>query len=365
MVQKYFNQLNYTLGNEDTSVDLELIRRLGSQKVFSVAGCGSRSFPLLESASSVDLVDVSEYQLSLCRLREALYRNLSFNEFLLFFDYPPYHGQNNIFERKRIFLSLELESRDRDFFRNIFEEISWESPLYQGKWERTFQKMSYVLRALLGKNYKKIFEFHDLDEQIYFFENEFSKLKWNSLLFLLGNKSVFNALLYKGDFIEKNVEENHFEYYQTSFNQLFLNNLARSSFFAHLCFFGKITHSDGNPIEAVESNFLAVKDKLEGGAKVQYHQGDLVGLLGSKEFENKYDFLGLSDVPSYFKGDLEKTFLQTIRSSLQEGGIICLRNYLRIPNSNNSGLEDISHQFQSLFLNEKVGVYRFQILKKI
>ena len=46
MAQEYFNQLNYTLGNEDTSIDVEIVKRLGSQSIFSVAGCGSRSFPL-------------------------------------------------------------------------------------------------------------------------------------------------------------------------------------------------------------------------------------------------------------------------------------------------------------------------------
>ena len=279
MVQKYFNQLNYTLGNEDTSIDLEIVKRLGPQAIFNVAGCGSRSFPLLETCHELHMVDISEYQLSLCRLREALYRHLNFNEFMIFWDFPPFNGQDNSYERKRIFQSLELEEKDREFFRSIFQENHWQSLLYLGKWERTFQTMSHALRLILGKDYKKLFSFHSLDEQREYFKGKFPRKKWNALLFLLGNKSVFNALLYKGDFIEKNVEENHFEYYQNSFDTLFENNLARESFFAHLCFHGKIIHSDGNPIEAKEDNFNQVKDKLLNGAGIGYHQGDLVSLL--------------------------------------------------------------------------------------
>ncbi|MCR9206553.1 MAG: DUF3419 family protein, partial [Halobacteriovoraceae bacterium] len=269
MVQKYFNQLNYTLGNEDTSIDCEIIKRLGSQSVFSVAGCGSRSFPLLEHCNELHMVDVSEYQLSLCRLRESLYKALSFDEYLLFFDFPPFHGQDNSFQRQKIFKSLELESRDRDYFRRVFNELNWGSLLYTGKWERTFQTMSKGLRAILGKDYSKLFTYHHLEDQVHYFENDFNKLRWNSLLFLLGNKSVFNALLYKGDFIEKNVPENHFEYYKGAFDTLFTNNLARESFFAHLCFFGEINHSDGNPIEAKEMNFNRVKEKILSGATIQ------------------------------------------------------------------------------------------------
>lgn len=363
MVQKYFNQLNYTLGNEDTSVDLAIVKRFKSKSVFSVAGCGSRSFPLLESCEQLDIVDVSEYQLALCRLREALYRQCDFEQYLIFFNFPPFHGQDNKYARKEIFRSLELEARDREYFRSVFQELNWEGLLYCGRWERTFQTMSKGLRAILGKNYADIFQFHDLEEQRDYFQRKFNKMRWNSLLFLLGNKSVFNALLYKGDFIEKNVEENHFEYYKNSFDDLFMNNLARESFFAHLCFFGQITHSDGNPIEAKRDNFLAVKDKLIN-SPVGYHQGDLVSLLEGKVPGKEFDFIGLSDVPSYFKGDLERDFLQRIKASVAIGGHICLRNYLRIPNSEKKGFVDVTHLCKDLFPLEKVGVYRFQILQR-
>lgn len=365
MVQKYFNQLNYTLGNEDTAVDCEIVKRLGSKNVFSVAGCGSRSFPLLEHCDELHMVDVSEYQLSLCRLREALYKALSFEEFLLFFDFPPYHGQDNSYQRKKIFQSLELESRDRDYFRQVFNELEWQSLLYSGKWERTFQTMSKGLRAILGRGYPDLFEFHNVEDQAYFFKNKFNKVRWNALLFLLGNKSVFNALLYKGDFIEKNVEENHFEYYKQSFETLFTHNLARDSFFAHLCFFGEITHSDGNPIEAKDSNYRVVKEKIMTGPPVKYFQGDLVGLLESDECQGLYDFIGLSDVPSYFKGPLEENFIQRIRGALKPNGVICLRNYLRIPETNTDGLKDITDNFLDLYPKEKVGVYRFKLFQSI
>lgn len=365
MTKKYFNQLNYTLGNEDTSIDVELVKRLGSKNIFNVAGCGSRSFPLMEGGAHLSMVDISEYQLALCRLREALYRQFSFQEFLLFLEFPPYHGQDNRYERRRLFSELELNSSDRDFFRALFSENDWGSLLYLGKWERTFQTMSHALRLILGKDYGKIFEFHNLDEQRDYFFNKFPKMKWKSLLFLLGNKSVFNALLYKGDFIEKNIEGTHFDYYENSFNQLFTESLARESFFAHLCFFGEITHSDGNPIEAHEKNFMAVKKALEEQRVVQYFQGDLVKILSGQEHENTYDYIGLSDVPSYFKEETERDFLQNIKGSLLQNGVVCLRNYLRIPNCDTLGFEDITHKFSDLYPKEKVGVYHFKLYQKL
>lgn len=364
MVQKYFNQLNYSLGNEDTAIDVEIVKRLGPKDIFSVAGCGSRALPLLESCNNLTMVDFSSYQLALSRLRLELYRKVDWVDYCLFFEFPPFQGQDNRHRRREIFASLELSEGDRLFFKGVFDELSWGSLLYAGSWERTFQKLSKALRFILGKNYDALFKFQNLEEQVDYFKNEFNKVRWNSLLFLLGNKSVFNALLYKGDFISKNAPESHFEYYKQSFDKLFTHSLARESFFAHLCFYGKINHSDGNPIEAKKDNFSAVKEKACGNSDISFVQGDLVEILSRDEYANKYDFLSLSDVPSYFSGDMERLFLQKISSSLKKSGVVCLRNYLRTPEADYSGFEDITEQFSGIYGLEKVGVYRFQLFQK-
>ncbi len=367
MTQKYFSQLNYTLGNEDTAIDIEIVRRLKSESIFNVAGCGSRSFPLLanDSIKHLSMGDVSPYQLALCRLREALYKECNFQEFLLFFDFPPYHGQDNRRKRKEIFTRLILNESDRSFFRGLFNEINWGSLLYLGKWEKTFQKLSLALQTLLGKEKETLFNFDYVDEQRNYFFNRFPQKKWKALLFVLGNKSVFNALLYKGDFIKKNVPGTHFQYYKESFENLFANNLARESFFAHLCFFGKIIHSDGNPIEAVEENFLKVKESLQSVVKPNYIEGNLLEKLSEDFYTESFDYLGLSDVPSYLSGPDEKNLLNNLNQCLKKGGVICLRNYLRVPETKTGGFEDITGEFSDLFLYEKVGVYRFQLFKKI
>ena len=364
MAQAYFNQLNYTLGNEDTACDVEIVKKLNSKSIFSVAGCGSRALPLLEGAERVIMGDVSPYQLSLSRLRKSLYEDLEFEEFLIFFDFPPYHGQNNSYRRKEIFKKLNLSSEDKSYFYNIFRGLSWQSLLYIGKWERTFQTLGKALRLIVGKEYSKIFDFHSLNEQKYYFENEFPMMRWKSLIFLLGNKSVFNTLLYKGDFIVKNAKESHFDYYKNSFDNLFHHNLARSSFFLHLCFFGELIHEDGNPVEATASNFAAVKEKIKNGAKAETYQGDMVSFLGEANQRESFDYLSLSDVPSYFSGDLERDFIQNIAPSVKKDGVICLRNYLRTPEANLSGFIDVTKDFSEVINSEKVGVYRFQILRK-
>jgi S-adenosylmethionine-diacylglycerol 3-amino-3-carboxypropyl transferase len=366
VTKKYFRELNYTLGNEDTSIDVEIIKGLNAKDVFSIAGCGSRSLPLLEQCDRIVLNDIGPYQLGLSRLRASLYRNVSFQDFLLFFDYPPYHSQDNSRRRKEIFYSLDLDIQDKDFFLGVFTEINWDSLLYHGRWEKTFQTLSKAIRIILKKEHDRIFNFYDLEGQKEYFYSTFSNLNWKALIFLLGNKSVFNALLYKGDFITKNYPESHFEYYRQSFENLFTHSLARKSFFAHLCFFGKIIHSDGNPIEAWESNFKAVQNKIKNAEHcVEMVQGNMVELLQSPLYQNQFDYLSLSDVPSYFHGQVEKNFLVDIAPALKKGGVVCMRHYLRRPECNIEGFEDITSEFGDLFLKEKVGVYRFELLRKV
>src|SRR5690606_14333538 len=186
--------------------ELALVKSLKSKHVFSIAGCGSRALPLLaHGAETLTCVDVASAQLALTRLRLAGYKCLSFEEFLIFWGFPPYAAYDYRKVRRALFDKLELNASDRTFFAPIFEAHGWNSILFSGSWERTFQTLSKGLRFIMGKDYAKILSFTELEKQVHYYENDFPMRRWESVLFLLGNKAVFNALLYKGDFIKKNV----------------------------------------------------------------------------------------------------------------------------------------------------------------
>ncbi|MDO9183594.1 MAG: DUF3419 family protein, partial [Bacteriovorax sp.] len=176
--------------------------------------------------------------------------------------------------------------------------------------------------------------------------------RWKIVLLILGNKALFNALLYKGDFIEKNVSESHYDYYFNAFNRLFTRDLAQKSFFLHLCFYGKINSLMGVPREASEK----IHQKIANSKTVvNYISEDLISHL--KSGINTYDFLSLSDVPSYFKGDLEINFMQMIRPSLAPGAIVVNRYYLRKSNCNLEGFQDVTETHRLIIDLEKVQMY--------
>lgn len=359
MAQKYFSGLNYTLGNEDTSVEIGMIKKLKPKNVFSICGSGGRSLPLAHSeAENLVLADLSKEQLFLAQLRLATYKNLTHEEFLLFWGYYPYSNDNNASERKTLFNKITLTVEVRDFFTNVFNEINFDSLLYLGKWERTFATFAKLNRALLGKDFDRILRFDSLEDQVHYYHTQFPMKRWKALIHVLGNKAMFNALLYKGDFITKNSPLSHFDYYYQAFERLFTKDLAQKSFFLQLCFYGRIKSLLGVPVEASKESFERVKASK---AHVDYVKEDFVSYL-SRGLK-KFDFLSLSDVPSYFQGELERDFMQKIRPSLNPGAIVVNRYYLRSSECNVANFIDVTDEYIDLIELEKVQMYQIKVYK--
>lgn len=357
MGKKYFTGLNYTLGNEDTSVEINLCKAFNPQRIFSICGSGGRALPLAtDKTELITLGDLSREQLFLADLRHSTYKELSYDDFLKFWGYFPFRDDDNGDFRKKVFYSLDLDPEVRNFFEKVFIELDFRSVLYLGKWERTFQTLAHINRFMLGRNYDRIMRFDNLSDQISYYQSSFPLLKWKSVIYMLGNKSLFNALLYKGHFIEKNSPLSHFDYYFNAFNRLFTNDLAKKSFFLQLCFYGKVQSLEGIPVEATKESFDRIK---AANNKVDFIHQDFVSYLA--EGKQKFDFVSLSDVPSYFKGDLERDYMQKITPSLNDGAVVVVRYYLRKAHADLSNFIDISHNHKDVIDAEKVQMYDIKI----
>lgn len=367
MTDKYFKSLNYSLANEDTWPEVRLMRRWKPKKILSVAGSGGRSLPLLTgNPESLHVVDLSEEQLWLGSLREEAIRKCSHEDYLLFWGYPPFEGMIYVRRRREIFETLDLRPEARKYFEQLFQSVSWNAILYEGKWEKTFHKFSYVTRALMGTGIlKEILTSLNTQEQQRFFQEKFPKKRWDLVFKILGNATVFNALLYKGHFVKKNVPETHFEYYKNAFGRIFGQTLLRGNFFAQLCFFGKIISKEAIPVEGDVAVFSEMKKWLLSH-QTHSHQGNILELIPAKSELSGIDFLSFSDVPSYFEGETEKRYLQIVRPKISVGGVVLVRNYLRLPESPDlSGYEDITHEVEEDFRDEKVQMYMIKAYRRV
>ena len=359
--KKYFTQsLNYTLANEDTLLELDLLPN-GVGHVLSVAGSGGRVLPLLaKNPKNITCVDLSQEQLYLTELRIESVRALTREEFLAFWGYPPRSATPS--ERRSIFNKIKISESAKKFIKGLFDHLEWKSILYEGKWERTFIKLSQVNRLLTGVRGLELFSALNEKEQKEYLENKFPRKAWGMVLALVGNAGVFNTLLYKGAFPRKNIPKSFYTLYKQTFDRLFLSGLARQNFFLQLVFFGRVIFEDGLPIECRTDIFEAAKKSVIK-TKISYVHSDLIQAVEKSEMP--IDFVSLSDVPSYFSGELEKNFMSRMSKNIAPHGIAVLRNYLHVPEDLDiSDYEKVTGQYQDQILSEKVGVYQIEVYRR-
>jgi S-adenosylmethionine-diacylglycerol 3-amino-3-carboxypropyl transferase len=360
MSKDYFNSLNYTIGNEDTSLELAVMPE-NTQHVFAIAGSGSRIIPLLsKNPLRLTCVDSSFEQLALAELRIASVKLLDYEDFLSFWGYPP--RQMSSRKRQQIFNNLEISEQAKIFLETLFKKHGWQPILYSGKWEQTFKKLSKINRLLVGQRGLGIFSCQTREEQENYLKIKFPHRAWSFSIFILGNAVVFNALLYKGNFPQRNIKKSLHGFYMERFGRLFKQDIARKNYFLQLLFFGSLQYPDGLPVECDQNVFLKAKNGLQK-TKVDYICGDI--LEEAKNPSLPIDFLSLSDVPSYLKRPREQMFLQEIKNGLSARGIVVCRYYLRIPeNLNVSGYKNITDNFREAIAREKIQMYSFGIFQK-
>jgi S-adenosylmethionine-diacylglycerol 3-amino-3-carboxypropyl transferase len=351
----YFNRLNYTLANEDTGLEVAMLQRSPRPAhVFSIAGSGGRVLPLLAAQPKrVTCVDLAQEQLHLTELRFESTRALSHEEFVAFWGYPP--SPMSPHERRENFARLRLSPEARIYLQNLFAENAWKPVLYLGGWERTFAGMSRLNRLLTRERGARLFEARTLEEHAEYFEKHFPKRVWSALVTALGSATFFNAVLYKGKFPRHNLPVPPRQFYHDAFAKLFRQGPARQNYFLQLLFFGEILFSEGNPVECDPFVFERAKEALDG-CEIVYRQGDAVDIAAHSPV--KIDFLSFSDVPSYFTGERERTFLQDVSRGLNPGAQVVVRNYLHVPEQTSTrGFENVTDRYRDLIEREKVQMY--------
>ncbi|MFZ9519529.1 MAG: DUF3419 family protein [Silvanigrellaceae bacterium] len=361
MSNSYFNTLNYSLANEDSSLELGILPD-GRRHVLCVAGSGARVLPLFaKNPRRLTCVDLSKEQLLLAELRIESARNLPREQFIGFWGYPPVEMQAG--ERKQILSGLNVSAECMDFFSRLFESQDWNKILYIGRWEKTFSKISQACRLVLGSAAHDIFNSTTKAEHDDFMLKDFPTLRWNLLVFLIGNSSFFNALLYKGHFPKKNTPGSHRQFYKEAYDRIFSIGLPRENFFLQLTLLGAIQFHEGNPVECQ----AGVYEKIQSGIRqceIVYQAANVVEHVSGLS-DDPVDFVSISDVPSYFDETLAREFLKRLGSGLSREALVVVRYYLRVIHETEmAGFERVTEKFGSLIDAEKTQMYHVEVYQK-
>jgi S-adenosylmethionine-diacylglycerol 3-amino-3-carboxypropyl transferase len=346
----YFKKLNYTLGDEDPSFEMSVLPERVNH-VMAVADCGSRIVPLLaKQPQKLTCVDICSDQLSVTKLRIALLAECDLVEYRQFLGYE--EGMSSI-EREEIFEILNIDSPAKNALREMFSEVKWDAPLYHGKFERTLNVLSKLIRMICGSGVANIFDCKTIEEQRAYYRSRFPHFRWRIALFFLGNSTALNSLLYKGDFPKKNINASYFEVYSEIFKRLFTHELARNSFFLQLLILGRIFYKEGLPIECEAEVFSAAKSALEH-CEVTYSENDVFEEVRKTD---GLSFLSLSDVPSFLPNDIANDSLQIVKPHMSSGSLVVIRGHVRIVKPNSNGFKNISANFAPMAMRESTQLW--------
>lgn len=363
MTKHYFTDLNYTLGNEDLTVEYKILQNEFPQKninICAIAGSGNRSVILLtQHTKEIVYCDTSAQQLALTELRTQSLKYLTHAEFLDFFGYT----STTPVKRKALFAKIKTTKKTGSTMAIILKEHQWKELIYIGKWERTFYKISRMIRVIAGNKIRTLINIDNSNDYFSFLNTTFPVLRWNLAIFIIGNATMFNKLLYKGAFPENNVSKSIYTFYKNSFNKVFNQGVAKTNFFLNILINGTIEHADAFPIECNEKLFEQARNNIKT-TRFTYNVGNLLDV--AQNYKNHFHYIVLSDIPSYFQGPQEQIFLQLLHPSLHTGGIVVMRFYLHIPqNVDCTGFLEITTRYKEVIEKEKVGMYAIKVFQKI
>lgn len=365
MAKEYFSDLNYTLANEDTRVEWELLPA-DAERVFSIAGSGARCLPLIAKRPRyLDVIDMSVSQLYLCELRLQAMKTLAYEEYLFLMGYRGalQGGANEGDDREKIYRRLVLSAEAQRYWDERVQGWKPRGFILLGRWESHFQKIGVLFRDYLKCDFTKIFEAQSLEEQAEAYEKYWPKLRWNSFIRLVASEYVFNRFLYKGHFsgqadhrTEKRAPS---QFIMEEFERIFKTQLVRKNYFMQILFLGKIAHEEGLPLEAHQHVVEAVKNSP---TQVRYLHGNLLEELP----KHAYDFISLSDTISYLDQKDANQILQKLAPGTKSGSQMVIRSFMRAPTAIDLNgwqeLQDKNAWAQNL---DGTGVYQFHIFQKL
>lgn len=364
MAKEYFSDLNYTLSNEDTRIEFDLLPE-GANRVFSIAGSGARCLPLIaKNPKYLDVIDMSVSQLYLCELRLQAMKTLTYEEYLFLMGYRGalQGGHDEGDSREELFKRLTLSTAATSYWQDRVEGWKPRGFILLGRWESHFQKLGYLFRDVLQCDFSKVFAAQTLSEQIELYEKHWPKIRWNSFIRVAASEFVFNKYLYKGHFSgradHKTEQRAPWQFIMEEFDRIFRTQLVRKNYFMQILFLGRIAYEEGLPLEAHEHVVASVK---KSKTEVRYLHGNLLEELP----KHAYDFISLSDTISYLEQRDANQILQRLNADCKAGTQMVIRSFMRAPTAIDlKGWEELGEKNKWAQHKDGTGVYQFHIFSK-
>ena len=370
IIQDFFGgPINYSACNEDGRSELSIVKQIDDARDFLViAGGGERLFNLLvedRAEARFDVVDGNRSQLFLLELKKLCILTLppdTLRAFLGLTDMSPKQRRDVYQQQIRPGLSSPAQAYFDAHLRRIARGI-----LYQGEFEQFLKIIATACGLVFGKTLKNFFACQTLDQQQRYFHSHIDGVRWQTLMWVLCRKIWFRLLSRDPAFYVYEGLDSYYKHLRGSIEHALLNIPAKENFLLSLMLTGRYQPEfDVMPPCYRDENIDAVKKNILQ-CEINLHHALLGDFLGATTTD--YDFMSLSDIPSYVSSDELVGLLGSIASHLSPQAYVVIRQLFSRHNVFTrqkltecrlmpiTALEDGLKQTDSSF------IYQFQVLQ--
>ncbi len=354
----FYNRLNYSLGNEDWSVEEQALRITSGNKILCVTASGDRPLHLLLSdCESVFSIDMNPIQNYLLELKIAALSLLDYEEYLAFLGCTESAHRIGTFTK----IKSHLSSKAKIYWEN-HKKMIMKGIIYQGRVEKLTHFGAKFIYFVRRKEINTLLSFDDPKKQ-----REYVSLKWDTKWWRKFFDIFLNPLLMKIilndpgviSFLDPSIKPGQYIY------QRMLKYLqhypAKKSALIQLVLTGKVLEDAYFPYLTF-SGYTKIRSNIH---KLTFQTGNIIEYIHQIE-PNQFDCFSMSDIASYMpQHDFEK-LLQGIVHSANSSARFCIRKFMSnhaVPDAISPYFDRDSQLEQHLENEESNFVYRFMVGK--
>lgn len=351
---QFYKRLNYSLGNEDWSVEEQALRIRSGDRVACVTASGDRPLHLLMTdCSEVISIDMNQIQTNLLELKLSALSQLDYEKYIAFLGCEPTEHRFAIYNELKNNLSAEAAA-----YWDKNKKMIERGVVYQGFVERLTNVVSKVLHVIRHKKVDTLLSFSDIDSQRDYVKKEWDTLFLRELFELLLSSNISKYIINDpGLIVQEDGSIIPGQYIYQRMNQYLENNLARKSPLFQLIFTGKILPDAYFPYLTYEG-YKKIRANIN---RLQFKTGNIIEFLNST-VPNTFDCYSMSDIASYMPQEIFEELLNGIYSSAKDNAHFCLRELMthrKIPCHLTSKFQRDAKLEAKLEKEETNFVYRF------
>jgi S-adenosylmethionine-diacylglycerol 3-amino-3-carboxypropyl transferase len=352
----FYNRLNYSLGNEDWSVESQALRVAKGDRVICVTASGDRPLHLLMTdCAEIISIDMNPLQSHLLELKMAAIAWLEYEKYLKFLGCEPCKHRLSIYRELKPHLSIEAQT-----YWDKHPKMLTRGVIYQGMVERLTNVVAHGFKAVKKKDIEKLLAFSDLAEQREFVHQHWDK-RWLKKIFAIALDPKWMKLILDDPGLIAHVDSNikPGEYIYSRMLQYLENNLASKSALLQLVFNGKILPAAYFPYLTYSGHSL-IRRNMQ---RLKYHTANIIETMEQYP-ANQIDCFSLSDIASYMPQAAFEKLLAAILHTARPNARFCLRKLMSahaIPAPISNYFKQDHLLEKKLELEESNFVYQFMV----